>query len=327
MEQGSYLIMGFGERRYSFAEVAEMTADGIIGAESRISRDGANWEMMQFTPFGAMMPTLCARWAIREHAIERRFVWFFHSVMACGVLFLLSFALENLRLVFGANGILIYSAVSVIVMLILSWSSITLLGFFWSLIPHSQNRLPPVIRLALLFIPVFGMFWVFNAIYSLAVKLEKLHFKSGLRQRESGVQNALVACCIFCCSWLVGWIPLAGFILCIIAFTCFYRAMCTMKEQALDILNKRQRMDYFPFPPSGPPEVPRELRKFAYRRGRTLLAVGVIAAVALLWAGPLAFSVGRMLLTDGGRAAEWLRETFQSPQQDAEAVAGQEITL
>lgn len=124
-----------------------------------------------------------------------------------------------------------------------------------------------MIRLALLFIPVFGMFWVFNAIYSLAVKLEKLHFKSGLRQRESGVQNALVACCIFCCSWLVGWIPLAGFILCIIAFTCFYRAMCTMKEQALDILNKRQRMDYFPFPPSGPPEVPRELRKFAYRRG------------------------------------------------------------
>lgn len=225
MEQGSYLIMGFGERRYSFAEVAEMTADGIIGAESRISRDGANWEMMQFTPFGAMMPTLCARWAIREHAIERRFVWFFHSVMACGVLFLLSFALENIRLVFGVNGILIYSAVSVIVMLILSWSSITLLGFFWSLIPHSQNRLPPVIRLALLFIPVFGMFWVFNAIYSLAVKLEKLHFKSGLRQRESGVQNALVACCIFCCSWLVGWIPLAGFILCIIAFTCFYRAM------------------------------------------------------------------------------------------------------
>ena len=86
-------------------------------------------------------------------------------------------------------------------------------------------------------------------------------------------------------------------------------------------------MDYFPFPPSGPPEVPRELRKFAYRRGRTLLAVGVVAAVALLWAGPLAFSVGRMLLTDGGRAAEWLRETFQSPQQDAEAVAGQENTL
>ena len=164
MEQGSYLIMGFGERRYSFAEVAEMTAAGIIGAESRISRDGANWEMMQFTPFGAMMPTLCARWAIREHAIERRFVWFFHSVMACGVLFLLSFALENIRLVFGANGILIYSAVSVIVMLILGWSSITLLGFFWCLIPRSQNRLPPVIRLALLFIPVFGMFWVFNAV-------------------------------------------------------------------------------------------------------------------------------------------------------------------
>ena len=53
----------------------------------------------------------------------------------------------------------------------------------------------------------------------------------------------------------------------------------------------------------------------------------LIAAVALLWAGPLAFSVGRMLLTDGGRAAEWLRETFQSPQQDAEAVAGQENTL
>ena len=63
------------------------------------------------------------------------------------------------------------------------------------------------------------------------------------------------------------------------------------------------------------------------RATKKALLAAMLEPVALLWAGPLAFSVGRMLLTDGGRAAEWLRETFQSPQQDAEAVAGQENTL
>ncbi len=311
-----YEVMGLGDKPYTHREVAEMVADCIIGAVNRIRPEGAtDWQTLRDTEFGTMLPQVNARWALEEAIIKRRYPWYFHTLMAFVALSLLSYGWSHLIEVAEMDEeFLSYYFYPMILAGVAGafnvFCLLSLLYHYWQLIPRQLNKLPPAVRVIPLLAPFLGAIWSFWGFYALAVKLKEVHLHSGLRREKDCVGYAMVGCICYCLSFTgIFLLPLGVGI-------CAYLSINCMQDQALDILNKRLRINFDTGIVTASTPIAPGLRKFV-RPYRSHWIWIILIAVLCTWSLPALAGLGlyHMIARQTTKKAEIFASTLSEEER------------
>ncbi|MBS1368810.1 MAG: hypothetical protein HPZ91_02535 [Lentisphaeria bacterium] len=308
MKYPRYLIFGREDRSYSLFEIAGLIAEGRLGVMNRVRTGEGPWEPLGKTVFRTIFPVLYMRSCRMSEAIRRNYRNF---TLLLNILFGVAFVSIVLQLA-GAAALsaLLLLPFLIAALLALIFGSM-LLYDFWNLVPRVRNRIPPLPRILLFYIPWLGAMWNFNLFYKLAGDLEDTLFESGLPQGPSCRIISFLACLALLVAVLFGWmLPGTVITLLLMAYlTLTVMAIRVMTGQSLELLDCRMKQCGELTVPAETP--PAEFRRILKPRASGCLILALIFAVLMLFGVPAgiigaAFAVKSYLTADLDAARESL---------------------